>query len=40
MSDGQKTKTEKILSEQIFVISPGEKVTLEGKGEIIRIKAR
>ncbi len=40
MSDGQKTKTEQILSEQIFVITPGEKVTLEGKGEIIRIKTR
>ncbi len=40
MSGGQKTKTEQILSEQIFVIAPGEKVTLEGKGEIIRIKTR
>ncbi len=40
MSDGQKVKIEKILSEQIFAIAPGEKVTLEGKGEVIRIKAR
>ncbi len=39
-SDGTKTKIEKIQSEQIFAVAPGEKVTLEGKGEVIRIKAK
>ena len=39
-SDGQKVLFESLKAEQIFAVSPGEKVTLEGKAKIIRIKAK
>ena len=29
----------KILSEEIYAVMPGEKITLEGRAQIIRIKA-
>lgn len=37
-TDGTKTVFEKIQPEQIYAVAPGEKITLEGRGKIIRIK--
>ncbi len=36
--DGTKAEESDVKEESIFAISPGEKVTLEGAGEVIRIK--
>lgn len=40
MTDGSRTENQYIYPEEIYVVLPGEKVTVEGHGEVIRIKAK
>lgn len=40
MPDGTKSEPQTIAAENIFALAPGEKATVEGNAEIIRIKAK
>ena len=38
--DGVRTENMYLYPEQIYAVAPGEKVTIEGKGQVIRIKTK
>ncbi len=40
LTDGTRKENMYLYEEEIFVLLPGEKITIEGNGEIIRIKAK